>query len=533
MENKEYAQNKLAIIQVLAALIQDPLLFADNNYKFTIEDFPEQFHQIVFGAIEHLALNGMQKIDYIDIDQFLRQYPIQYKVFVENNGVAYIQNCLKLFDKKKFDYYYSTLKKYSLINSLQRQGIDTSDIYDPTIIEPKEVIRMQEKFDALSVNDIIAKEEVKLLNVKEVFGSNSDRVENNLGDGIDDLIAQLKETPIMGLPLMSPKMTTIYRGIRKGCVYMMSSGTGFGKTRMMLGEACHLAVPEYYDTIKKQWVNTGLCEKVLFIETELELSEVQTLALAYISGVPEPHILDGRYIDDESDRVDKAAQLLKNSDFKLVAISNYNVEDLISVIKKYHQLYQTDYVFYDYLSENVKILAETSSKTKTALRTDQILLLMITALKDCAKLLDIFIMTATQVSGDVKNAKELDSSFLRSAKSLADKADCASILMPVREIDEESIRSYCSKGFEKTPNFIISVYKLRRGSYQNIKIFIYFDRSICRVYDSFVVDSKGVLLPIADTNIEIILDNTTEDKFNKAFSAANSQENTDDFDFDF
>lgn len=533
MEGKEYAQNKLAIIQVLAALIQDPLLFVDNNYHFSVKDFPEQFHQIVFGAIEHLALGGMQKIDYIDIDQFLKQYPIQYKVFCENNGVAYIQNCLKIFNKKKFDYYYNTLKKYSLINTLQSQGIDTTDIYDPDIIDPKAVIKMQEKFDDLSVNDILAKEEMKILAAKETFGSNSDRIENNIGDDIEDLVDQLKEAPVMGLPLMSPKLTTIYRGARKGSVYMMSSGSGYGKTRMMVGEACHLAIPEYFDLDKKKWVQTNLQEKVLLIETELELREVQTMALAYISGVSEAHILDGRYFGDEEIRVRKAAKLIKNSQFKMVAITNYNIEDLISVIKKYYQLYQTEYVFYDYLSENVKILAETTSKTKTALRTDQILLMMITALKDCAKLLDIFIMTATQVSGDVKNAKELDSSFLRSAKSLADKVDCASILMPVRDIDQDAITAYCNKGFETVPNFSLSIYKVRRGSYQNIKLFVYFDRSTCRVTDTFVIDSKGVLLPIADTNIEILLDTTTEEKFEKAYSGVNSQKNSDDFDFEF
>ena len=533
MEGKEYAQNKLAIIQVLAALIQDPLLFADNNYHFTIEDFPEQFHRIVFGAIEHLAIGGMKKIDYIDIDQFLRQYPVQYKVFSENNGVAYIQNCLKVFDKGKFNYYYNTLKKYSLINTLQKQGIDTSDIYDPTIIDPKKVIQMQEKFDSLSVNDILAKEEMKVLSAKEAFGSNSDRIENNIGDDIEALVDELKEAPVMGLPMVSPKLTTILRGIRKGCVYMMSAQSGMGKTRVMVGEACHLAIPEYYDLDKKKWVNTNLKERVLLIETELELKEVQTMVLAYISGVSESHILDGRYYPGEEERVRKAASLVKNSNFKLVSITNYNTEDLISVIKKYHQLYQTEYVFYDYLSENVKILAETTSKTKTALRTDQILLMMITALKDCAKLLDIFIMTATQVSGDVKNAKELDSSFLRSAKSLADKVDCASILMPVRDIDNDAITAYCNKGFEVVPNFSLSIYKVRRGSYQNIKVFINFDRGLCRMTDAFVVDAKGAFLPVADTNIEILLDSTTEEKFEKAYSGQDSQKNSDDFDFEF
>ena len=537
MEGKEYAQNKLAIIQVLAALIEDPLLFVDNNYHFDIKDFPEQFHQIVFGAIEHLATSGMQSIGYIDIDQFLKQYPVQYKVFCENNGVAYIQNCIKIFDKKKFDYYYNTLKKYSLINTLQDQGIDTTDIYDPNLIDPKAIIKMQEKFDSLTVNDILAKEEMKVLTAKEAFGSNSDRIENNIGDDIENLVDQLKEAPVMGLPLMSPKLTTIYRGARKGSVYMMSAQSGIGKTRVMVGEACHLAIPEYYDLDKKVWVKTNLQEKVLLIETELELKEVQTMVLACVSGVSEAHILDGRYYEGEEARVRKAAKLIKQSNFKMVAITNYNIEDLISVIKKHYQLYGSEYVFYDYLSENVKILAETTSKTKTALRTDQILLMMITALKDCAKLLDIFIMTATQVSGDVKNAKELDSTFLRSAKSLADKVDCASILMPVRDIDQDVISQYCSKGFETVPNFSLSIYKVRRGSYQNIKLFIYFDRGTCRVTDTFVVDNKGALLPVADTNIEILLDTTTEEKFETAFSGIKSdekpQEKSDNFDFDF
>ena len=108
------ASNKLAIIHVLAALIKNPLLFANNNYSFSIEDFPEQFHKILFGAIEYLAKNGMEKIDYIDIDQFLKGYTVQYKVFCANRGVEYIQNALAIYDPKKFDYYYQTLKKYVL-----------------------------------------------------------------------------------------------------------------------------------------------------------------------------------------------------------------------------------------------------------------------------------------------------------------------------------------------------------------------------------------------------------------------------------
>ena len=64
------SSNKLAVIHVLAGLISDPLLFADNRYRFSVDDFPEQFHRIIFSAIEHLASDGLGRIEFIDIDEF-------------------------------------------------------------------------------------------------------------------------------------------------------------------------------------------------------------------------------------------------------------------------------------------------------------------------------------------------------------------------------------------------------------------------------------------------------------------------------
>lgn len=525
MKNEEYTKSSsgIAVIQVLAALISNPLLFADNNYRFSINDFPEQFHKIVFGAIEHLARKGMQKIDYIDIDQFLKQYDIQYKVFVDNKGVEYIQQALKMYNPKKFDYYYNTLKKHSLINSLNSQGIDTSDIFDPEEVDPIKSAAMQERFDNMTINEIILKEETKIIMAKEVFGSSDDMVQSRMGDGILDLINELKETPEIGMPLMSSKLTTLYRGQRLGCVYLESAASGAGKTRRAVGEACHLAIPEYYDLDKKKWVKTNQKENVLLIETELTLSEIQTIALAYVSGVNESHILDGSYAPGEEERVIKAGKLILNSNLYMVEISNFDTDDIINVIKKYNQIHNCNYIFYDYISENLKMIAEGTRKAKIALRSDQVWLSLITNLKDCAKQLGVYIWTSTQLSGDYKNAKELDAGYLRSAKSLSDKVDVGTITMPVREMDQAVISTYCAKGFEIVPNFVISVYKLRRGSYQNIKVYIHYDRGTCRIHDCFVTDAQGKILPIADTNVEVLLEDTKTEKFEDAYS----------FDFDF
>ena len=498
--------NKIAVMQVLAGLIKDPLLFANNKYRFDINDFQEQFHRIVYGAVDYLAHSGMEKIDYIDIDKFLQPYESQYKVFCDNRGIEYIQKILEMYDPKKFDYYYNTLKKYSLLVLLNNQGIDTSDLYDSSIVNPDEQQKMQERFDKMSVNDIITAEEVKVAEAKKLFGSSSDLVEGSAGDSLRELKEELKKAPVMGMPLMSPILTTLYRGQRFGCLNMTSAPSGVGKTRIAVGEACHLAIPEYYDCDKKQWISTGLEENVLIIETELELQEVQTMMMAHVSGIPESRILDGNYSKEEEQRLDKAIELIEasKSRFFFVSITNFDSDDVINTIKSYYMTRHVNYVFFDYLSESIKMLAEGTRKTKVqGLRTDQILLQMSTALKDCAKQLNIYIWTATQLSGDYKNVKEADSTSLRGAKSLADKTDCAAILLPVRDMDNPIIETYCAKGFETKPNFVLHVYKIRRGTYQNIRLYTYFDRGTCRMYDCFVTDSNGVMLPVEPTYVKV------------------------------
>lgn len=520
--------NKIAIMQILAGLINNPLLFVDNKYKFDIKDFPEQFHKILFGAIEHLAHQGMGKISYIDIDQFLKPYTAQYQVFVNNRGVDYIQKILHTYDKAKFDYYYNTLKKYSLLNFLNNQGINTLDIYDPNIISPTAQNEMQQNFDALSVNDILAKEEIKFLEAKEVFGSNSDIVENRFGDGIQELKEKYKETPEMGLSLCSPILTTLYRGQRLGCLVMESAPSGVGKTRRAIGEACHLSVGQIYNTISKQWEDIGFTEPVLVINTELDLEEVQTIAMAYVSGVSESHILDGKYNNSpeelEEERVDKANQLLKKAELYFVSVTNFDCDDIINIIKRYHQRHKVNYVYFDYLGENLKMLAEGAKKTKMQLRTDQILAQFSTSLKDCAKQNSMYIWTSSQLSNGVKEAATPDSSYLKSAKSLAEKLDIGTIMLPVRESDKSIIETYCQKNFNLVPNFVIFVYKIRRGSYQNIRVYVHFDRSTSRLTDCFVTDSNGTMLQIAPTEVEVVLNKTSEEKLENVYQ---------NLDFDF
>ena len=503
--------DKLSEMQILACLIKNPLLFTDNKYKFDVDDFGDQFHRIIFGAVDNLASGGVASINYIEIDQFLKNYPTQYKVFVDNEGVDYISNMMDLVDEKNRDYYYKRLKKISVLNSLAARGFDVTAVYDDSIVDPVKLSDMQHKFDNMSVEDILLTYETQITELKEQYTMSGDLEQGKAGDGALRLIDELKQTPEMGLPFTSPKLTTIYRGMILGKLCLESSAQGVGKTRRQAELSCRTAVGEYYDTIKCQWIQTGIHEPSLLISIELELNEVQTMWLACISGVPEHHILDGRYSAGEEERVRKAAKLLEQSELYFVRVSNYNMDDIENIIKKYYQLHGIHYFFYDYLASSLKILAEGANKTRiSGLREDQILLMFVTRLKELCIRLNIFIWTATQVSGDWKSIKEADQQLLRGAKAISDKVDNGAVLLPVREADKPIIASHTAKGFELEPTHVVHIYKVRRGRFNNIRLYINFDRSTCRTTDCFATNNDGAIIDIDDTNVELILDQTVD-----------------------
>ena len=517
-EVKKKIINKLAVLQVLACLMKNPLLCNRAEFHLTLDDFAEQFHRILFGAISNLATSGLKTISYLDIDQYLAQYPMQYKVFTDNRGVEYVIKALEIAEEKNFQYYYNTLKKTTLLNKLAESGFDIKELYDETVVDPIKTSEIQERFDSLSIEQIIALYDSKFIQVKDDFAKNRGIVQAKCSEGLRETKERFKETPEVGLPLTMVKLTTLYRGQRLKTLYLESSAQGVGKSRRMAAESAHLAVPKIFDTERNAWRTTNLHESVLYISTELELEEVQTMWLAYVSGVPEHKILNGIYGPGEEQRVDKAVELLEQANLYFVQISNYDMDDIESLIRKYYQIEHVNYVYYDYLSTTIKIMSEGASKSKISnLREDQILLMFTTRLKDLCNELGIFIWSATQLSGDWKNAKEADQQLLRGAKSISDKIDIGSIMLPVRESDKQIIESYIAKGFQLEPTHVIHVYKVRRGQYNNIKVYIYFDRSTCRAVECFVTDNNGNLLTIEDTSVEVVLDKTFEEKYGFAF----------------
>lgn len=271
----------------------------------------------------------------------------------------------------------------------------------------------------------------------------------------------------------------------------------------MIADFCYIGTDQFYDETFG-WIKTPLAQPSLFIATEQDLNEVQTMMLAFLSNVNEEHIISGTYVDDEWDRVEKAAEIIENSPLYIEEIPDFSLQDIENIIKKNIREKDVTYVFFDYISTSMKILEEITRRSGgVKLREDNVLFMLSNKLKELCNKYGIFIMTATQLNGDAKDAKIPDQNVLRGAKSIADKIDYGSILMSVTDEDLVSLNEILSTGVFATPNIKLSIYKNRRGRYKGVYLWCSADLGTCRIKPMFCTTYNYELVPIDDIKINV------------------------------
>lgn len=305
------------------------------------------------------------------------------------------------------------------------------------------------------------------------------------------------------MPLYGNYINTITRGARLGKFYLRSAPTGVGKTRSMIADACYISCPEVYDTQYERYINNGKTFPTLFIGTEQDKDEIQTMMLSFLSNVNEEHILIGRYENNERERVYHAAKVLQKSELYIEVLPEFNLQDVENCIKRNLREHEISYIFMDYIHTSLKILEEIGRRIgKIALREDNILFMLSTRLKDICVRYNVFIMSATQLNGQYTSSDTPDQNLLRGAKSIADKIDTGMILLPVTTEDLSSLETIFNMNpqFPK-PNIKLSIYKNRRGRYKSVFLWCNADLGTCRINPIFLTDYQYEWIGIDDLKV--------------------------------
>lgn len=495
-----------AIVQVIGGIFSNPeLLDMEDKYAFYEEDFPGDFHKIVFGSIYNLHQLGAKEITAATIEDYLEQRPKKYAIYKTNKGSEYLQELKESTQLAAFDYYYKRIKKMTLLRMYQNAGLDLKWLYDvDNILDVKKKQAQEEWLDSTPIETIAEKIDKRITDIRLKYVDNTDEDFSQAGAGIEDLLERLKTTPEIGYPLYGPYINTVCRGARLKKFYLRSAATGVGKSRAMIADSCNIACDQLYSLKEQKWIPNGTKEPTLFIATEQDEEEVQTMMLAFLSAVNEEHIVTGEYGEGEEDRVLKAASILAKSPLYIKRLPDFSLQDIENTIRYAIRTWGVRYIFFDYLHSSLKILSEISSKAGVKnLREDNILFMISVRLKDLCNEYGVFILSSTQLSGDWKTTLTPDQNLLRGAKSLADKIDLGLVMLETTEEDREALGPIVARLGVEMPNVKISVYKNRRGRWKDIYLWCYANRGICRFETQFITTWRYELVEMEDLKINI------------------------------
>ena len=490
-----------ASLYVLSCLMRKPLLLQDERYAFVKTDFYKPLQQMVFYAIYNMAQQGVERITPQDIDLYLHQYDSQYTYYKDNKGYEFVIQCYQTAegsDEKQFESYYNRLKKFSMLRDLEGLGIDTKDFYDTE----KDALNRDiedEKLNKMSLVSIPERIRQLLVEIENRHIGKDQGTSQEASKGMRALVQELQANPEVGLPLDGDAVNWTTRGARSGKLYIYSAPSGAGKTRYMVGNACAISMP-YIDksgkVIMRGDVKGSDYQKVLFVATEMTADEIQTLILAYVSGVNEKTILLGNYTPDELDRVKQALDIIDQygSNFIIECIPDPSIAMIKARLTKYIVQDGVEYIFYDYIFTSPSLITEFASAD---VKEYVALMMLSNTLKEVAMNYNVFIQSATQLN-DGWSKKEIglrDQNCLRGSKAIADKIDIGFIGVRLNEEEKKQIDAIWTElkrqspgKYSNDPNIVIDVYKNRRGELNCVKIFRYFDYGTCHCEDLFVTD---------------------------------------------
>ena len=496
-----------AITNVIGNIFNNPkILEAEDKYFFLEDDFVDEFHQIAVEPLINLYKTGVKEFTLNAINDYFAVRPRKKAIFDSNKGMEYLTKCADNASSATFDHYYNRMKKMTLFRSMQtKAGMDLSWLYDPdNLFDMKKKQEQEEWFDNTSLVDIanLISDKIELLKAQYADNSMEDCVQ--AGDGIDALIDGFIETPEIGYPLYGSYVNTVVRGARLKKFYLRSAATGVGKSRAIAADVSYIGGFQMYDKTTNNWISTGKSEPVLYIATEQDLGEIQTMMLSFLSGVDEDHILNGQYFTGELERVRKAGQIMKNSPIYFKSLPDFSLKDIENNIIKNIREHGVKYIFLDYIHTSMKILEEITKRSGgVRLREDNILFMISIRLKDLCNQYGVFILSATQLNSDYVESETPDQNLLRGAKSIADKIDVGMIMLETTAKDKEALQPLLIKYGVEMPNIKISIYKNRRGRWKGIYLWVSADRGTCRFNPIFVTKWNYELVEMEDLKIKV------------------------------
>ena len=456
-----------------------------DKYQLSLDDFYYKFDKYIFAAIENLYRGGANRIQPIDVENYLQSNGAASVIFKQNNGIEYLQDAEYLSETQNFEFYYKRLKKINLLTKLQNEGFDISEFYIEDLTNPK-ALEVNKNFEKLEIDEILDALKRKVLGLENEFTQNEVTRTESAFTGIEDIIESAQLQTDIGVPVQGDILNEVISGARRGTLIIRSAASGTGKTRQAVGDACLIAYPFRYEPKQDKWVQIGSGCKTMFIATEQTIPEIQKMILSYLTGFNESKFRYGNFTEKENRIIRQAVWIMEQykDNFFIVQMPAPRIDLVKNLVREQVLLHGIEYVFFDYIFICPSLLGEFKG---VSLRNDEILLMFSTALKELAVELNICMFTSTQVNANADSNQNIrNESSIAGSRAVINKAD---IGMVMARPSKEEIDFFASTG-EPIPTIVTDIYKVRSGEWTQVRIWSIVDLGNLRKEDLYMTDSR-------------------------------------------
>ena len=468
----------------LGAMLIKPSLAISDKFPLVKQDFePQIFHLRLYQAIAALAKRGAQSISAMDCYTLCANNAEVKRVFDDNALSDFIDTIKQLADVGNFELYWSSVRKATLLREYAKAGFDIG--------------RFEVEPEKHSIQEILDYYDGLAINIRKQFYQDKSMRELKAGDGFEAIKERFKDEPAFGATTFSRYLNTAARGWQRGQLTMHGAVSGSGKTGVALYNAALVACPELWDDEAGCYQPNPCYQHKGCLVIQYELNDQEELTpklIGSISGVQTYHILNGRYEDGEEERVDKAIEILHDSNIYLVTMPRFTNDKLKACIKEYATLHDVGYVVFDYVSQQSAVSSDIAKKNGVATRSDQVLSDIVSNLKDIAVENNVAILTFCQTNAAVNTQEVLDAGCLAGSRAMQDKLDVGGIIMPLRRQEKEVSDMMCENGnyHGEKPSRIIHLFKVRFGNQiQHLKIWGKLDLNTGRWTDCWCTNADN------------------------------------------
>ena len=528
---------------VLGSIIHNPNLLNENEFNKIY--FSEPFTQIIYSVCNNMFENGITEISSEDIYRMLEDFPKQKKIFEDNNGLEFIKELKEKETLSNFTYHYERLKKSTYLRELQFNNIGIEEYFDAK--DEDENLQScqdrQSRYLQTSLGDMMDHYQSVLLSINNKFSvSESKIVKAGSKTKFRDMLKLWKAGGAWGLPFQSKYLTAMTRGMHKKRFYIVSAGSGTGKSRTALSlMASHYAV-ELYDTEAKKWIENKVATSqkggALYLQYEMDIDEeLMPIMISTIAAVPQEVITDGRYSDEIAERIEYAIDVLDRSNIFLGEVPDFTVREIDNKVGEYVKREHITSVYFDYIDQSPSLTKEyiEAANSGLGIRDDLVLKNFSKKLKKIGKKWNVSMYTSTQISGDTSDPDSHGYNLIANSKAIVNSADFHALLLRISDKEQKKLEPILEKVDCMMPTHEYLICKNRGAKYVDVRVFLYIDFATMRVTDLFCTTKGYELLPdvpkisinyIGETNQQEVDKDETGLKFKEKKSKDNKGNKT-------